>query len=95
MARTMLISQVERRRRRKFIINAVFRYTILTVVALVMIYPIIWLVGATFKTNNEIIYINKFHAQQNRFYAVYQWLENQNEIYLYHVFFKHIQFRYT
>lgn len=54
MARTILISEVEKRRRRKFIINAVFRYTILTVVALIMIYPIVWLVGATFKTNNEI-----------------------------------------
>ncbi|WP_313579931.1 carbohydrate ABC transporter permease [Lacrimispora sp.] len=54
MARTILISKVERRRRRKYIINAAFRYTLLTAVALVMIYPIIWLVGATFKTNNEI-----------------------------------------
>jgi len=54
MARTNLISEVERRRRRKYMISAAFRYTLLTVVALVMIYPIIWLVGATFKTNNEI-----------------------------------------
>ncbi len=54
MARTILISEVERRRRRKYMINAAFRYTLLTAVALVMIYPIIWLVGATFKTNNEI-----------------------------------------
>lgn len=54
MARTTLNSEVERRRRKKFIINTVIRYTLLTVVALVMIYPIIWLVGATFKTNNEI-----------------------------------------
>ncbi len=54
MARTNFISEVERRRRRKYMISAAFRYTLLTVVALVMIYPIIWLVGATFKTNNEI-----------------------------------------
>jgi oligogalacturonide transport system permease protein len=35
-------------------INAIIRYTVLTIVAIVMIYPIIWLAGATFKTNNEI-----------------------------------------
>lgn len=35
-------------------LNTFIRYTILTIIAVVMIYPIIWLVGATFKTNNEI-----------------------------------------
>jgi oligogalacturonide transport system permease protein len=35
-------------------INAIIRYTVLTIVAIIMIYPIIWLAGATFKTNNEI-----------------------------------------
>ncbi|MTK09614.1 MAG: carbohydrate ABC transporter permease [Hungatella sp.] len=48
------LSKLERRRRRKNIVSAVIRYGILTAVALVMIYPILWLVGATFKTNNEI-----------------------------------------
>lgn len=47
-------SEVERRRRRKQAAGAMVRYIVLTIVALVMIYPIIWLVGATFKTNNEI-----------------------------------------
>jgi len=41
------LSKLERHRRRR-------DYGILTAVALVMIYPILWLVGATFKTNNEI-----------------------------------------
>jgi oligogalacturonide transport system permease protein len=48
------LSKLERRRRRRDLISAVIRYGILTAVALVMIYPILWLVGATFKTNNEI-----------------------------------------
>lgn len=42
------------KRQRSLIINSIIRYTVLTIVAFVMIYPIIWLVGATFKTNNEI-----------------------------------------
>ncbi|MGC6175192.1 carbohydrate ABC transporter permease [Lacrimispora sp. 38-1] len=48
------LSKLERRRRRSNLISAVVRYGVLTAVALVMIYPILWLVGATFKTNNEI-----------------------------------------
>lgn len=48
------LSKLERRRHRRDIISSVVRYGILTAVALVMIYPILWLVGATFKTNNEI-----------------------------------------
>ncbi|MDK2965919.1 MULTISPECIES: carbohydrate ABC transporter permease [Lacrimispora] len=48
------LSKLEQRRRRRNLISAVIRYGILTAVALIMIYPIIWLVGATFKTNNEI-----------------------------------------
>ena len=35
-------------------INTFMRYWVLIVVGLVMIYPLIWMVGATFKTNNEI-----------------------------------------
>ena len=35
-------------------INTFMRYLVLIVVGLVMIYPLIWMVGATFKTNNEI-----------------------------------------
>lgn len=44
----------ERRRAQKQKISSIIRYIILTVVAIVMLYPIIWLVGATFKENNEI-----------------------------------------
>lgn len=48
------LSKLERRRRHRNLVSAFIRYGILTAVALVMIYPILWLVGATFKTNNEI-----------------------------------------
>ena len=48
------LSKLERRRHRRNLISALIRYGILTAVALVMMYPILWLVGATFKTNNEI-----------------------------------------
>ncbi|MBT9776830.1 ABC transporter permease subunit [Clostridium sp. MCC353] len=41
-----------RETRRK--LNTFFRYFVLVAVGLVMIYPLIWMVGATFKTNNEI-----------------------------------------
>ncbi len=32
----------------------VLKYVVLIVVGFVMVYPLIWMVGATFKTNNEI-----------------------------------------
>jgi oligogalacturonide transport system permease protein len=35
-------------------INLVMRYTILTFVAFIMLYPILWLIGASFKSNSEI-----------------------------------------
>lgn len=35
-------------------LSAVVRYTLLTVVGLIMLYPLIWLIGASFKTNSEI-----------------------------------------
>ncbi|OQO83589.1 sugar ABC transporter permease [Enterococcus casseliflavus] len=43
--------KIEKRKRQ---ISSVLRYLILTVVAIIMIYPILWLVGASFKTNTEI-----------------------------------------
>ena len=35
-------------------ISATIRYIVLIVVGFFMVYPLIWMVGATFKTNNEI-----------------------------------------
>ncbi len=40
--------------RRRAQISAMVRYTLLFGVGLLMLYPLIWLVGASFKTNNEI-----------------------------------------
>jgi len=48
------LSAMEKRRRSQRLIGSAVRYAIMTMVAIVMIYPIIWLLGATFKTNNEI-----------------------------------------
>jgi len=42
------------RRARARTISAALRYTLLFAVGLVMLYPLIWLVGASFKTNAEI-----------------------------------------
>lgn len=39
---------------RKYGINSFIRYLILTIVAIIMLYPMIWLIGASFKTNSEI-----------------------------------------
>ncbi|MFR3728315.1 carbohydrate ABC transporter permease [Lacrimispora sp.] len=35
-------------------ISTVIRYTLLILVGFIMVYPLIWMVGATFKTNSEI-----------------------------------------
>jgi len=43
-----------RRRARNARISAALRYGLLTIVGLIMLYPLIWLVGASFKTNSEI-----------------------------------------
>lgn len=45
---------LEIRMRRKARINAALRYTLLISVGLIMVYPLIWLVGASFKTNSEM-----------------------------------------
>jgi oligogalacturonide transport system permease protein len=42
------------KRAKKRKINTALRYTILTLVAMLMLYPILWLIGASFKTNSEI-----------------------------------------
>ena len=35
-------------------VSAFLRYTVLSIVGIIMVYPLIWMVGATFKTNSEI-----------------------------------------
>jgi oligogalacturonide transport system permease protein len=53
-ARIAAASDVERRRRRREKISAGLRYALLCVVGLFMLYPLIWLIGASFKTNQEM-----------------------------------------
>lgn len=45
---------IKKRRKKKLKIGLAIRYCILIFVALTMLYPIIWMVGATFKSNAEI-----------------------------------------
>ncbi len=40
--------------RRRARMSAAIRYTLLIVVGFIMIYPLLWLIGASFKTNQEI-----------------------------------------
>lgn len=41
-------------REQKRMINIVLRYLLLIAVGIVMVYPLIWMIGASFKTNSEI-----------------------------------------
>lgn len=43
-----------RRQRRSHLIGMALRYALLLIVGLVMLYPLIWLIGASFKSNAEI-----------------------------------------
>jgi oligogalacturonide transport system permease protein len=46
--------QILKAQRRRRIISATLRYGVLFSVGLVMLYPLIWLIGASFKPNSEI-----------------------------------------
>ena len=52
------------RTRRNQRVSTVIRYLILAVVGLIMLYPLVWLVGASFKTNSEIFSSPSFIPQQ-------------------------------
>ena len=45
---------VNNKLRRRHKLNSILRYVLLTLVAFIMLYPILWLIGASFKTNSEI-----------------------------------------
>ena len=53
-AEASALSDFELRRRRREKIGAAIRYLILCAVGLIMLYPLIWLIGASFKTNQEM-----------------------------------------
>ena len=46
--------EYNRRVARKRMISSIIRYTVLIVVGIFMVYPLVWMVGATFKDNSEI-----------------------------------------
>lgn len=48
------LTELEIKIRRRARINSIIRYTLLIAIGLLMVYPLIWLVGASFKTNAEI-----------------------------------------
>lgn len=48
------LSQAEANLRRQRAISTALRYLVLIVVCIIMIYPLVWMVGATFKENSEI-----------------------------------------
>ena len=51
---TKTLSQAEAHLRRQRIIQVTLRYFVLIVVGIIMLYPLVWMVGATFKQNSEI-----------------------------------------
>lgn len=51
---TDLLDKANRNIRMRRSISAFLRYTVLILVGLIMIYPLIWMIGATFKNNSEI-----------------------------------------
>jgi oligogalacturonide transport system permease protein len=53
-AEAMVVDHEAALSQRRERINALVRYVVLGLVGLVMLYPMIWLVGASFKTNTEI-----------------------------------------
>jgi oligogalacturonide transport system permease protein len=48
------VTAIELKLRRQSRNSSIIRYTVLTVFGLIMLYPLIWLIGASFKTNAEI-----------------------------------------
>jgi oligogalacturonide transport system permease protein len=52
--KTKTISDSQKKIRNRRIRSEIIRYTVLILVGIVMIYPLIWMVGATFKSNSEI-----------------------------------------
>lgn len=55
LTNTQVLEDVQAARRVKIgLISATVRYVLLFSVGLVMLYPLIWLIGASFKTNSEI-----------------------------------------
>ena len=48
------VKKAQENLKRRQIISTVLRYVVLIAVGIVMVYPLVWMVGATFKENSEI-----------------------------------------
>ena len=48
------VEVMNRKRHQKMFINKVVCYFFLVLLGFIMVYPLLWMVGASFKTNNEI-----------------------------------------
>lgn len=48
------VSAAVKHKQRMYRTSAIIRYVVITVIAFIMLYPILWMVGSSFKTNNEI-----------------------------------------
>ncbi|AUH34346.1 sugar ABC transporter permease [Paracoccus tegillarcae] len=55
---------MERKLKRQERRSAIIRYAVLTVVGLIMLYPLFWMIGASFKTNSEIFSSPWFWPQE-------------------------------
>ena len=62
--------------------SATVRYAILAGVGLLMLYPLIWLVGASFKTNAEIFTNPGFIPQPSDVRRLHQWLEDLDPLHV-------------
>ncbi|HAG68721.1 MAG TPA: sugar ABC transporter permease [Lachnospiraceae bacterium] len=48
------VENAQKNLKRRHFINVSLRYLVLIIVGIFMVYPLVWMVGATFKTNSEI-----------------------------------------
>ena len=53
-------------RKEKARLNLFLRYLLLIGLGIVMIYPLCWMIGASFKTNSEDVYKRQVHSAYNR-----------------------------
>ena len=54
MAKTKTLKEANRRLEKRHRISVFVRYAVLILVGILMLYPLIWMIGATFKNNSEI-----------------------------------------
>ncbi|TCT39546.1 carbohydrate ABC transporter permease [Martelella mediterranea] len=53
-AKDLEAARARKNEQRKVLLSSIIRYIVLFAVGLIMLYPLIWLIGASFKTNSEM-----------------------------------------